>query len=174
MKKRTVFLMIGLLMAFTGSGLAGNTIAYPPDDPALTVAFPEGWTKVADPDWDKGIIVTSPDEEIEIDLWALDEKDLQEDPNLEFSIEEVKTIIKEWVVDFQAGPIETFVSNGIRFVGKQGSGKSKEDGSPVKVSAYFFSPDRKTVFVLMYWGSAEAEARYASELKAIARSVNKP
>jgi hypothetical protein len=174
MRTTTLGAIMAMLMLSAGICAAGTTVSYPPDDPVLSITFPEGWKKTMDPNYDKGIIVTSPDGEIEIDLWALDETDVKQDPNLAYSIEEVKIIIREWVTDFEAGPIEAFEANGIRFVGKEGSGKSKEDGSPVDVSVYFFSPDRKTVFVLMYWGTPEAGARYKKQLNAIARSIRKP
>lgn len=37
----------------------------------------------------------------------------------------------------------------------------------------FFSPDEKTVYVLMYWGTQEGEQKYKAEIGKIDRSIKR-
>jgi hypothetical protein len=172
----TILVVPTLLLLFTGIAFAEQVLSYPSDDPVFSIEFPDNWKVKPDPEYAKGISVFSPDEEIEIELWVLDEKWVEPDPvkAIAESIEEVRTIVREWVIVEKVDPPDTFTRNGIRFFRRKGSGKAKEDGSPIKVSAYFFSPDKKSIFVLMYWGSEMAERKYNRELKRIAHSVRRP
>lgn len=176
--KKSIFTLVslGLLILFTAPSQAGNTFTYPPLNPALSITFPDNWSVKPDPDATAGIIAESPDQEIEIDLWALDKKDVQQNPEkaLDDAAREVASLIVRWVDDFQAGKAERFTVNGIEFCEVKGTAKDTEDGSPVKVAVDFFSPDNKTVFVMLYWGSADAETKYLNDLSNIAKSIKKP
>jgi len=177
MKKFAIlFVSVGFLFLFASQCLAGKTFMYPSVNPALKITFPDDWSVREDPDADVGIIVNSPDDEIEIDLWVLDEKDLKRNAEraMDDAAREVAGLIVYWVDDFKSGKTEEFTLNGIEFCEVTGTAKDKEDGSPVKVSVDFFSPDDKNVFVMMYWGSEDAETEHAAELKSIAKSIRKP
>jgi len=175
-KSMVACVSICLCLLFSATCFAGNTFRHPFANPVLTITFPDSWPVKQDPDAQAGIIANSPDEEIEIDLWALDNKEVQQNPQkaLDDAVREVAGLIIYWVDDFNTEETERFSLNGIDFYELSGTAKDKEDGSPVKVVAHFFTPDNKTIFVMMYWGAEDAEAKYASDLGAIAKSIRKP
>jgi hypothetical protein len=172
----TVLAAATLLLVFAGKAPAEQILVFPADKPVFSIGFPDDWKVKPDPDYAKGISVFSPDKEIEIELWVLDDKWVHPDPvkAIANSVEEVSIIVREWVTVEEVDSLETFTHNGIRFFRRKGAGKAREDGSPIKVSAYFFSPDKKSSFVLMYWGSEAAERKYNRQLKRIAHSVRRP
>jgi len=177
MKKSAVALVaLCLLVLAASTSQAGKTFRYPSSNPVFSITFPDGWSMKADPDATVGIIVKSPDEEIEIDVWTLSRKAVRENPQkaLDDAAREVASLIVKWVDDFEPEKSERFTVNGIEFYEAKGTAKDRDDGSPVKVAADFFSPDGETVFVMMYWGSEEAEIKYAGELARIARSIGRP
>jgi hypothetical protein len=169
--------VLSLLVFFAAASHAGKTFTYPPNNPVLTITFPDSWSVKPDPDESKGIIATTPDEEIEIDLWPLDKKEADKDMEkaLEEAAADVATLIIQWVTDFKGNEKpELFTVNDIVFCEIKGTGKDKEDSTPVKVSATFFSPDDQTLFVMMYWGSENGEVKYAADLAEIAKSLKRP
>ena len=174
---RVTLTVLGLLVMFAAVTQAGTIYTYPTINPVLTITFPDNWSVTQDPDYKKGIIATAPDEEIEIDLWAVQKKDADKD--LEKALEEaavdVASLIVRWVNDFKGDEKPTlFTVNDIVFCEIKGMAKDKEDGTPVKVCAHFFSPDDNTLFVMMYWGTETAETKYAKELAGIAKSIKRP
>lgn len=177
MKHIGVALIASLLVLVAANSQAGTVFTYPSNNPVLTITFPDNWSVKPDPDESKGIIATAPDEEIEIDLWPLHKKEADKDMEkaLEAAAADVATLIIRWITDFKGNEKpELFTANDIAFCEIKGTGKDKEDGSPVKVSAAFFSPDDQTLFVMMYWGSENAEVKYAADLAEIAKSLKRP
>ena len=150
-----------------------ETYSYPADEPVLSITFPDNWTVEQDPNYEKGLVALSEDEEIEIDLWVLEEEEVEEDlfAALEAAGMEVATIIQEWVTDFEVEERTEGEINGIKFYHISGTGLYKEDKSEVEVAVAFFSPDLERIFVLMYWGSEEAAEAYAEELESIQDSL---
>jgi len=87
---------------------------------------------------------------------------------------EVGTLIDEYIQDFKAGEPVTTTVNGISMFDINGKGKDKEEGAEVNVSVTLLAADDENLFVLMYWGSDEAEKQYAEQLTAIVSSLKKP
>jgi hypothetical protein len=141
----------------------------------LSVTFPDGWKVELDQEDQKGVSGISSDEAIWLYIWPLDEKAVQDDPKA--AIDEAATDagkdIAEWVSDVKFEEPTTVELNGISFLDISGAGKSKEDGSDVTVSVTFFSPDNKAVFIMLYYGSPDAEKTHDKELSEIAHSIKK-
>ena len=149
---------------------AAQTFNYPSDEPVFSIAFPDSWkTEVEDDE----LTAKTPDEAIEINLWALDNEDLKGvgESLLEQAAGEVGEIIDEWVKDFNVSSTDAFELGGIQFIELTGSGIGVEDGEPLTVAVDFFSPDNKNLFVLMYWGEPDADKTYHNDLKAIVQSI---
>lgn len=176
MKKILVSLSaLGLLFS-AGICVAGE-YSLPKDKPALSITFPDDWKVEADENNpNSSVVATSADEAIEIDLWAVDKKDLKADAEstLDTMAAEVGTLIDEYIVEFQAQEPVAAKINEIDVVDISGKGKDAEDKTDVNVSVTLISPDNENLFVLMYWGSDEAEKKYAKQLAAIAASLKKP
>jgi hypothetical protein len=175
--KKTVTLMFFLSLALIASAaLAQTEYTYPKDAPALSVTFPEGWKVELDQEDQKGISAVSTDEGITLYMWPLDEQEVKDDPKaaIEAAAKDAGQDIAEWVTDvkFQEPKIVEF--NGISFLDIEGAGKAKEDGSDATVSVTFFTPDNKTVFAMLYYGSPDADKANEKDLASIAQSIKKP
>jgi len=159
------------MLAFSGIGLAGE-YHLPQKDPLVAIAFPDNWDVEADPDQ---VVGMSPDESIEIDFWAVDKEDLKDDPKatLEAMGSEVGELVDEYLTDLKTEkPVQANI-NGIDLYDVTGKAKSKEDGKDVNFSMTILTPDNKNVFVMLYWGSDEAEKANSDALVAIAKSLKK-
>jgi hypothetical protein len=167
-------LLLGVLL-LAGS-LWAETYTYPREDPVVSITFPDSWTVTQDPNYEKGLVALSDDEEIEIDLWVLEEQEVEDDvlAALEAAGVEVATIIDEWVMEFDVEEEHTGEVNGIHYYFLSGTGMYKDDHSEVRVGVTFFSPDGETIFVLMYWGNEEAAEAHAEELEQIRESFEVP
>ena len=175
--KSLVFIssLVMSLLLLAGS-LWAETYTYPREDPVFSITFPGSWTVEQDPNYEKGLVALSEDQEIEIDLWVLEEQEVEDDvvAALEAAGVEVATIIDEWVVDFEVEEEQEGQVNGIQYYLVSGTGMYKDDNSEVKVVVTFFSPDGETIFVLMYWGNEEAAEAHAEELEQIRNSFDIP
>ncbi len=177
MKKFSMlFVVLASVALFAGMAYAEKTYTYPADAPVLSVAFPDDWEVALDEEDARGVYASAPDNAIEFDIWPLDEEEVGEDVEaaLKAEAEGIDEFIAEYATEFKAGEPTEFEVNGIKFVEVAGTAKDKEDGSDMTLSAAFFSPDGKTMFALLYWGTPEADAQYAEQLKAIVQSFKKP
>jgi hypothetical protein len=175
MKKILVSLSALSLLFSAGMCVAGEYLL-PEDKPALSITFPDDWTVEGDEDNPNSLSAISADEAIEIDVWAVDKKDLKEDveSTLLVMATEVSTLIDEYITDFQAKEPQAAKINEVDVIDISGKGKDKESGEEVNVSVTLIAPDNENLFVLMYWGSDEAEKQHADQLTAIAKSIKKP
>lgn len=170
----SAFAVMILASPFVAS--ADTTYSYPKSAPVFSIAFPDDWNVDADPEDENGLVATSKDEEIELDLWAL-EKVSDPKQMVEQFEETGKTIgaeINKYVTGFKVEESKKGSINGISAAMFGGTGKSKEDGEEVNVEVTLLSPDGKQVFALMYWGSEEAEAANKAALDKIGGSIKKP
>lgn len=178
MKKWSMlFVVLASVALFAGMAFAETTYTYPKDAPVFSVAFPDDWSVEIDKDdGGRGVYAMSSDEAIEFDIWPLDEEQVSEDPEaaLKAEVEAINKYIADYAKDFNPGTPENLDVNGIKFVVVSGPAKDSDDDSDITISAAFFSPDEKTLFALVYWGNAEAETKYADQLKAIVQSFKKP
>jgi len=174
--KRTLIAVAAMLVVAPVIATADTTFTYPKDKPVLQITFPEGWKAEADDADDKGLVITSPDDAIEFDLWALEQ---HSDPKkmieeIQASADEIGENINEYVTDFKVSEKRSGDINGLKASMFGGMGKSVEDGKPVNVEVTFLTPDDKQLFGMMYWGSEEAEKKHEDALKKIGQSLKKP
>jgi len=175
---RKVSMLVAVVFSvfmMTSSMFAAQVITYPADAPVFSIEFPDKWAVEIDSEED-AVYATSPDEEIELDIWALPEEDVKADvdASIKAAAEDIDVLLAEYVKDVKLGDAQDFEVNGVKFVEFPGTAKYIEDDSDVNISAAFFSPDGEAVFVLLYWGTAEDEQAYADDLKAIVQSVKQP
>lgn len=175
-KVSMLFVAFASVLLFAGMAFAEQTYTYPAETPVFSVAFPDDWSVELDAEDARGVYATSPDEAIEFDIWPLDEEEVGEDVDaaLKAEVEAIDEAISQYVTDLQSGETEKFEVNGIKFIEVAGAGKDKKDGTDVTVSVGFFTPDGKTLFSYIYWGTPEADTQYAEQLKAIVQSFKKP
>ena len=175
--KRTVTLMLFFsLVLIASAALAQTEYTYPANAPVLSITFPEGWKVELDQADQKGGSAISGDDAIYLYIWPLDEEAVKDDPKaaIEEAGKDVGEDIATWVTDVKFEEPKTVEFNGISFLDISGAGKAKEDGSDVTVSVTFFTPDNKAVFIMLYYGSPDAEKAHEKELTAIAQSIKKP
>lgn len=175
MKNLLVLLSALILIAFAVPASAQTQYTYPAKSPVLSITFPEGWDVKLDQEDMAGVSAVSDDEEIEMYLWPLDEEDVAKDPEaaIKEAAQDAGKDIAEWVSGATFKEPVSYEANGMSFVGIEGAGKSIEDKSDVTVSLAFFSPDNKTVFALLFYGSPEAEKKHAAALDSISKSIKK-
>jgi hypothetical protein len=158
------------------SAVAHTTYTYPKEHPVLSITFPDDWTVEADPDAEQGLVASSADGAIELDLWALkkeaDPKKMLE--QREETGQELAELIDEHVTGFKVGESKKGEVNGLKAAMFGGTGKDKEDDEAVNVEVTFLSPDDKQLFGLMYRGSDEAEEANKAALSNISASLKKP
>lgn len=172
--KNAPLVLIALL--FAGNATADTTYTYPKEKPVLQITFPEGWELDKEAADDKTLVISSPDEAIELDLWALEQ---HSDPaklmeEIKNSADEIGESIDQYVSDFEVSEKHDGEINGIKASMFGGKGKDKESGSPVNVEVTYLSPDGKQLFAMLYWGSDEAEKTHDAALKKISESLKKP
>lgn len=173
MKKSGLLLgSLCLALSLPWSVQAGQNFTYPVDAPVFSITFPDHWETEVE---DDTLTAKTPDEAIEINLWALDREDLEGvgESLLEQAAGEVDEIIDEWVKDFELKSSDSFELGGMTFIELTGSGVDREGGEPLVVSVDFFSPDGENLFVLMYWGEPGAENTYENDMKSIVQSIAK-
>ena len=174
--RQTLIAFATVLLIVPGSVVADTTFTYPKDKPVLQITFPDGWKVEADEGDDNGLVVTSPDDAIEFDLWALekhsDPKKMMEE--IQANASEIGENIEDFVTDFKVSEKRSGDINGLKASMFGGMGKSVEDGKPVNVEVTFLTPDDKQLFGMMYWGSDEAEKKHEEALKKIGQSLKRP
>ncbi len=162
-----------VLLCMTGAAVAG-TFTLPEKAPVLSITFPDTWKTEID---EEGALTgKTDDEEIEINLWALDAKGVEKDPKaaLQAAAAEINAYIAEWVTDFKPDAPTESEHNGIQSVDIMGFAKDKEEGKDVLVSVSFFTPDNKTLFAMMFWGYEEGLKKYLTDIQTVADSIKKP
>lgn len=168
-KKSIVFLPVLVALVFgtailnAGDFGSKNTIVYPSENPVFSITFPDNW----ETETDENMLHSNPsDSSIYVGIWAL-EKDVK----LNDALDALDETISSLVTDLKVGEAEKNIINGMEFISVDGSGKDK-DGDAVNISAAVFSPDKKQVFILIYYGTPEAEKLHEAELTALLKSIN--
>ncbi len=150
---------------------AGTTYSHPAKDPVFSISFPDTWE--ADIQGEE-ISVTSPNGNIEIEIWPIDVEEYDDDMSaaLIASAEEVDEIIKEYASHFKSeGEANTYELNDISFLEVAGKGTLRETNTEALISATFFSPDEDSLYVMMFWGDAKATQARMEDLQAIMTSI---
>jgi hypothetical protein len=168
MHKKSVFILPLLAALLLGSATAiadggGNTIVYPEKNPIFTVTFPDEWST----ETEENLLHAFPsDSSIYLGIWALEDAG-----NLDAAMNEVDKVVASLVKDLKVGEVDSTVINGMQFLTVDGTGRDDE-GDNVNVSVALFSPDEKQVFIMLYYGTPEAEKVHEDELVAILKSIN--
>ena len=172
MKKSLVFVLLFFIFASANVVYAG-TYKYPTEKPVFQIYFPDTW-KVELNSQDVAIFAQSPDKEIEYDIWALPPRDVEKDVKgaMNDAVGEVNSLVEQYMSSATFGEWQWTTKNGIDFLWSEGEGKYK-DGSKVYVEVDFFSPDDKTVYILIYWGTKDGEKMYKSDIKTIDQSIKR-
>jgi hypothetical protein len=161
----TLSLMAALIL-FSAAAIAdggGNTIIYPEKNPVFSVTFPDEWKTETEED----IVHAYPaDESIYLGIWALEDAE-----NLDAALDAVDEAVASLVKNLKVDDPETMTVNEIEFMTCDGTGIDNE-GDKVNVSVALFSPDGKQIFILLYYGTPEAEDAHEDELIGIVKSIN--
>lgn len=162
MKKLTIFILI--LSSFLISGnLQAKTYLYPAEKPIFSINFPDKWTIGVR---DNKLQAGPKDGGIFMGVW-----EAPEDLDLEDAGTAIGDLISDMVDDAQFGSPTPADYHGVSFLSLDGTGKDKTSGNFINVSASLFTPDNKSVFILLYFGSAESEIKYQLQLADIVNSI---
>jgi hypothetical protein len=168
MSKKAVFILFMLSVLLLGLATAtaggdGNTIVYPEKKPVFSVTFPDDWSTETEDDI---VHATPADESIYLGIWALEDA-----KNLDAALDAVDEAVASLVKNLKVDDPETMTVNEIELMTCDGTGIDNE-GDKVNVSVALFSPDEKQIFILLYYGTPEAEDAHEDELVGIVKSIN--
>ncbi|MBN1999649.1 hypothetical protein JW935_18995, partial [candidate division KSB1 bacterium] len=131
-----LFFIITVLLC---SPIFAKTFQYPANDPVFAITFPDNWTIQTEEE----LLHASPeDESLYLGAWALQEGD---DP--EAALEGLDEAISDFIDEVEWGEAEVVEINGIDFLTVDGSGVTDE--TEVDISVTLFSPDGKTIFIIL-------------------------
>ncbi len=172
---RRSWVSLGVLsFLLIGASAFARNYSYPKDEPVFSIDFPDTWKVRVDAE-DVAILAHSPDKEIEYNIWEVPDKKVKADVTaaLNESVKEVNEIIEQYVTKTTFGEWKSEKINGMEFLWAEGKGKDKDDGQTVFIEVNFFSPDEKSVYVLIFWGTKEGEKKYRAEIEKIDHSIKK-
>lgn len=146
-----VCLMTALL---AGAQLKAENIAFPEEgEPFLTLNIPDGWNPAFDEDGTLG--ATDPDEEVQVVMWELADKE-----DLESLESDIDGIIAEYAVDVKAeGEAEELTINEIPGVLIKGKGKEKDGDRELGFEVLILKPveGKAVVLYLDYYTDASKD-----------------
>lgn len=162
-QRQLLFIPFCILLIFSNwQNSIADTFTYPKNNPVFAITFPNNW-KV---DLDDELLHASPkDESIYLGLWALDNTD-----NLEAALDAFGESVSELISELHISDPDELEINGIPFWTIDGNGVDS-DGDDVEVSVGLFTPDGETIFILLYFGTIEAEQKHEDELSDIVQSI---
>jgi hypothetical protein len=174
MKKSLMLISLFSLLLIVGS-VSAQTSTYVVRQPIFLISFPDAWKVTLDNPPDVLIFALSPDDEIEYDIWALPAGDVKADVKaaLNDAIKDINETIAKYATNANFSDWHFETINGIEFVWAEGTGKEVKSGKTITMEVDFFSPDDKSLYALMYWGTPEAEKKYKAEIDKIDRSIKK-
>ena len=163
MKRIPIFLAV-LFFAFAAGDSSGKTVGYPEEESVISIAFPDAW-EVESGEY---LLYAAPaDGAIYFGLWALEDVESAEE-----ALKSIEEIVGDLVLDLKVGKAQKATINSIPFLMADGKAKDEEEKT-VEVSIALFSPKDKTVFILIHFGSAEAEKNHKAELTGIVNSIKR-
>jgi|GEM_PF-1227954 len=172
LKKTAIALMLFFIMISCSSA---QTLSFPSDEPVISINFPRSWSVEIDQDEEAGVIALSRDEEIEIDFWMINRRAMRRNSDLaiEKAMNQVEKIINDFVRNYEVTQEGEGEINDIDYFFLEGKGVYKESRERIKVNIALLTPDREHLFVLLYWGTNEAESIHKRELDKIFESIQK-
>ena len=101
--KHQLFLKVLITLAVIVNFGFAQKLSFPAEKPVLLIEFPKSWSIEIDQDEEAGIIATSEDETIEIDLWMLNPKAIKKnaEATITESLIEIEEIISKSVKNFK-------------------------------------------------------------------------
>ena len=172
--KKAVMAVCVLCFLMLASSVFAKTYNYPAKKPVFSIDFPDTWKVQIDAE-DVAIFAQTSDKEIEYNIWALEDREVKADVTaaLNGAVKEVGEIIEQYVTNTTFGEWKAEKINGMEFLWAEGKGKDKEGGQTVFIEVNFFSPDEKTVYALIFWGTKEGVKKYKAEIEKIDHSIKK-
>jgi len=163
MKRMILFVTIVALFTLT-TGANSSTYVYPEKASVFAITFPDEWQV----ENEEALLHASPaDESIYFGVWALTEAD-----SLEAALKALDESLADYLTDLELGDPEEVEINEIAFLTVNGQGKIPE-GDLVNVSVALFSPEEKIVFIVLYFGTPEAEEKHEEALTKVIQSIKK-
>ena len=166
MKKNITFFFIIILFA-CGNNVLGEKYVIPEEAPLFSIEIPDDWTV----EIEEGMFHAKPaDGSISMRIWALENSVLID----ETLAAVLKKRLSENFKNFETEEPYEIEMNGMNVMFMEGMGVFEEEdgtGSEMRVSSAMFSPDNKTVFILLYFGVPEAEEAHAQTLEEILTSL---
>ncbi len=157
---KTVFAALLLLPLVSAPAFAKN-FAVPSDDPAVTIALPDGWTLS---DIDYGYSAVSPDKDVFFSVEYAGGKDIDAMTTLN------ESWLKENNIKLGSDPAKTKDNlNGLDADLLLYDGK--DDEGPTKVTFGFVSAGKGRVIMLTLWASADERKAHADEIEHIIGSI---
>jgi len=163
MKRMILFVTIVALFTLT-TGATSSTYVYPEKASVFSITFPDEWQVESE----EALLHASPaDESIYFGVWALMEAD-----SLDAALKALDESLADYLTELELGDPEEVEINEITFLTVNGQGKIPE-GDLVNVSVALFSPEEKTVFIALYFGTPEAEEKHEETLTKVIQSIKK-
>lgn len=156
-------LFIVFICIFITSLTYAKTVTFPKEPSLFSIETPEGWSFQIH---DYILYITPYDENIYIGSWALPDEIKMED-----AVSSANEIIGDIISEPQFEAVKNTESNGISFSNIQGKGKDIITDKSINIFASFFSPDKKKVFILLYFGTPEFTQKYDPEVKSMIKSI---
>jgi hypothetical protein len=160
--KRFVFLAT-LALGLAGAAANAATFPIPDENPIATVSIPDSWGPKT---YDGGVEATSDDGAIYVAIEAVAAEDVKS------ALEEgLKFFVKSGVeINSESGKTQDAKINGLDAFDVAFTGKDKD--GPANISLTLVKTNAKAKFLMLYyWGSPAGEKANASDLKAIADSI---
>ncbi len=173
--KRISVLILSLMFVSLPFVVEARTFGFPEDKPLFSIDFPDDWTIRLNTD-DVDISAISPDEEIEYYIWRLPIEDISSksiEQVVEDELESVLAEINAYVKNVKFGESVMETKNGIELVTMEGTGTSRDGSGTVFVVIDLFTPDGKSLYCLLYYGSKAGEKKHADSIRAIDDSIRK-
>jgi hypothetical protein len=92
---------------------------------------------------------------------------------VEDELESVLAEINAYVKNVKFGESVMETKNGIELVTMEGTGTSRDGSGTVFVVIDLFTPDGKSLYCLLYYGSKAGEKKHADSIRAIDDSIRK-
>ena len=159
MKKLFIVFICILITSLTYA----KTVTFPKEPSLFSIETPEGWSFQIH---DYILYMTPYDESIYVGSWTL-----PDEIKMENAVSSANEIIGDIISEPQLNAPQNTEFNGITFSSIEGKGRDKITDKPINISASFFSPDKKKVFILLYFWTPEFKQKYDSEVTAMIKSI---
>jgi len=167
---KTIFIMT--VLATMGYA---QKLSFPAEKPSLSVEFPKGWSVEIDQNAVSGVIAMSEDSAVEIDIWMIDPKKVEKDPDkaIDAAIDEIAELVEEHIKNFKVIEQANGEIGGFKYVSIEGIGEDTKNGGKLQIYAEIFTPNDKEIFIMLYWASKDAEDKNIKDIDFIFDSVSK-